>query len=163
MHVAESWSSPFPSHSEHSSMTSRMHKIDYRKRRKFTEISPSITRSSNCMVRTFYEFHDYSVVYFNITYTWSNIIIYLLRKTTWRLSCTDYHMLLLWKKKWHHFIKISGIAMEVLPLCSVDKAPSNQSSFSLLAPVSTKFTHLSMLFILELVCTDCSAGLVINE
>ena len=52
------------------------------------------------------------------------------------------------------FINISDIATKLLIMRSVYQAASNEPDVTLLALVLRKLAHLSMLFILELVCTD---------
>ena len=55
-----------------------------------------------------------------------------------------------------HFKNILDIATEVVPAYSVYKAPLNEVSFGLLAPIFAKLAYSNMLFILELACTACS-------
>ncbi len=45
---------------------------------------------------------------------------------------------------------IWDIATKAVPLCSVYTAPSYKPNFSVLAPLSTKFVYLNILFILDL-------------
>ncbi len=49
------------------------------------------------------------------------------------------------------------------PLCSVYSAPSYVSNLTLLAPFSTELAYLSMLFILDMVCTAGSADHLKNQ
>ena len=56
-------------------------------------------------------------------------------------------------QKIHLTSSISEIPSEVLPLCSVYQAPSNKPNLTLLAWYLPDLAYLSMLFILEIVCT----------
>ena len=51
-----------------------------------------------------------------------------------------------------HFINISDIVTQVVPLNSVYQAPIYEPNITLLAPFSMTMAHLSMLYILELAC-----------
>ena len=55
----------------------------------------------------------------------------------------------------HSIPSISKIlSQKVLPLCSLYQAPSYESNPTFLAPFPTELAYLSMLFILEMVCTS---------
>ncbi len=62
-------------------------------------------------------------------------------------------MFLWWTKNISHPINVRGIYTNVVPLCSVEHAPSSEIIFTWLAWVSTIRAHLSRLFILEMACT----------
>ncbi len=52
-----------------------------------------------------------------------------------------------------HSINIWDTVSNVVPLCSVSQAPSYEPNLTFLAPFPTELAYLSMLFILEVVCT----------
>ncbi len=62
-------------------------------------------------------------------------------------------MLSWWTKNSLHSIQYLNTVTKVLPLCSVCQAPSYESNLTLLTPFPTELAYLSMLFILEVVCT----------
>ncbi len=65
--------------------------------------------------------------------------------------------MLSWRtKNWPHFINISDTVTNVIPLHSVHQAPSYEPNLTLLAWFLRDLAYLSMLFILEVVCTACS-------
>ena len=64
-------------------------------------------------------------------------------------------------------INISNVTLNVVPLCSTYRAPSNKPDFGLLTPILTKFPYFSMLYILLLTCIPVllavQASLIINS
>ena len=62
-------------------------------------------------------------------------------------------MLSWWTKNSLHSINIGDIVTKVVSLCSVYRVPFYESNFTFLASFPTKLAYLSMLVILEVVCT----------
>ncbi len=62
-----------------------------------------------------------------------------------------------------HSINIWDTVTKVVPLCSLYQAPSYEPNLTLLAWYLPDITYLSMLFILEMVCTACSADHLKNK
>ncbi len=62
-------------------------------------------------------------------------------------------MLFLWTKNSLYSINIQDTVTNMVPFCSVYQAPSYESNLTFLAPFPTELAYLSMLFILEVVCT----------
>ena len=50
-------------------------------------------------------------------------------------------------------LNIQDAVTNVVPLCSVCQAPSYEMNLTFLTPFATELSHLSMLFILEVLCT----------
>ncbi len=72
--------------------------------------------------------------------------------------------MLSWRtKNWSHFINIWDTVTNVIPLCSVHQAPSYEHNLILLAWILQDLAYLSMLFILEVLCTACSAEHLKNK
>ena len=60
-----------------------------------------------------------------------------------------------WMKNSLHSINIWDIVINAVPLCSVHQAPSYEPKLTSLAWLLPEFPYLSMIFILEVVCTAC--------
>ncbi len=61
------------------------------------------------------------------------------------------------------FINICDTVTNLIPLCSVYEASSYESILTFLAPFPTELAYLSMLFILEVLCTAGSAEHLKNK
>ena len=72
-------------------------------------------------------------------------------------------MLTWWTKNSLHSINIWDTFTNMVPWCSVYKAPFIESNLTLLAPFPTQLAYLSMLYILEIVCNACSADHLKNK
>ncbi len=66
-------------------------------------------------------------------------------------------------KNWSHFINIWDTVTNVVPFCSVYQAPSYEPNLTLLSWFLQDLAFLSMLFILEVLCTACSAEHLKNK
>ncbi len=72
--------------------------------------------------------------------------------------------MLFWRtKNWPHFINICDTVTTLVPLHSVHQAPSYGPNVTLLAWFLRDLAYLSMLFILEVLCTACSAEHLKNK
>ncbi len=85
------------------------------------------------------------------------------RKTSGCIGSKVCQMLSWRTKNSLHSINIWDTVTNVVPLHSVDQAPSYEPSFTLLAGFLRNFAFLSMLFILEVLCTVCSAEHLKNK
>ena len=66
-------------------------------------------------------------------------------------------MLLWWTNNSPHFIKVWDIVSKVVSSCLVDKVPFLELTSTVRSWFLQKMANLSMLFILEMVCTSCVA------
>ncbi len=72
--------------------------------------------------------------------------------------------MLFWQtKNGPHFTNIWDTVTNVVPLHSVHQAPSYEPNLIFLAQFPTELAYLSMLFILEVLCTACSAEHLKNK
>ena len=63
-----------------------------------------------------------------------------------------------------HLISVLGTGTNVIPMCSVYQAPTYEPNFVMLAcGFLPKMAYLSMLFMLEMGCTEGSAGQLKNK
>ncbi len=62
-----------------------------------------------------------------------------------------------------YFINIQDTDTKVVPLHSAHQAPSYEPILTFLAPFPTELAYLSMLFILDVLCTACSAEQIKNK
>ncbi len=72
-------------------------------------------------------------------------------------------MLSWWTKSSLHSINIQDTFTNVLLLCSVCQAPCYEHNLTMLVPFPTELAYLSIIFILEVVCTACSADHLKNR
>ena len=86
------------------------------------------------------------------------------RRQSWVSNVSCYHtvdticqMSSWWTKNSLHSINTRDTVTNLVPSCSVHQAPVYESNLTLLAPVPTKFAYLSIVFILEMICTACIA------
>ena len=72
-------------------------------------------------------------------------------------------MLFCWMENSLHSINIWDTTTKVIPLCSLYQTPSYELNLTLLALFLPKFRYLSMLIILQVVCTAFSADHLKNK